>query len=193
MQNELAVLRDERDQLERAEELEVVAQAFVTVKDIGLDAALIEAAAFVRAHHPADYEALFPKAASDMADEAYAKEIKEARTVVAKLDQLDPDDPVRMEFSPRVSALAAALETSIQEKDDVERGARLVRLQLEKRRAAVNLLRTQVFGELLTLLGNKGIANRFFRSASGWKKDTEGDAPAPSPSGGAPSDPTINP
>ena len=117
----------------------------------------------------------------------------EARTVVAKLDQLDHDDPVRMEFSPRVSSLAAALETSIQEKDDVERGVRLERLKLEKRRAAVNLLRVEVFGELLKLTRNKKIANRFFRAGSGTSKDDATDAPAPAPTGGAGSNSTMDP
>ena len=180
VQTEIDTLRGERGELERAEELEVVAQAFITIKDVVLDAALLEAAKFLRAHHPDQYSSVFSKAPSDVADDAYASEISEARTVVVRLDQLPDGDPVRVEFSPRVEAAASALESALKDKEELARAVGLVRLKLERRRASVNLLRTQIFGELLQITGSKKVANRFFRSKA-TTKNRESEVPTPPP------------
>jgi len=181
VQAEIETVRAERAELERAEELEVIAQAFIAGRDVTLDTGLIEAGKFVRAHHPEEYKALFPKAPSDIAVSAYRAEIANVRTVVAKLDQLPDNDSVRGEFSPRLAAAAAALETSIEEKEDVSRGVALVRLKLEKRRAAVNLLRTEIYADLLKLMKAKRTADRYFRTGSTSKKDDADEPATPAP------------
>lgn len=176
VQHTITDLRAERDQLERAEELEVVAQAMVTVNDVGLDEGLVQAGAFVRAHLPDEYAALFPKAPSQMAQDGYTSEISSVRTMVAKLDQLPADDVIRLEFAPRLTSACNALEAALKDKEEVARSVALVRLQLEKRRAAVNLLRLEVFGELLKRTKDKTTADRFFRTTE--QKQAVEDPPA---------------
>jgi hypothetical protein len=124
---------------------------------------------------------------------AYRKEISSVRTVVAKLDQLPAGDAVRVEFSPRLAEEASALERSIEDKEDVSRAVGLVRLKLDKRRATVNLLRTEIYGELLTITKAKKTADRFFRTGAGKAKDSDEEQPALNPAPGTPVVPPVVP
>jgi hypothetical protein len=186
VQDKISALKHQRAELERAEELEVVASAAVAGRDLTLEEIFKNAAAHVKAHHPEDYDHFFPKRASSVTESALRAEIQAVRTLATNFSTLPADDATRVEFTPKLTRGAEELEQAITQKDTVLQNFALVRNSLDRVRAEVNALRLETHAQLVHRTHDKKVADHFFRAAT--KKHADHAAPTPS----APAAPTAS-
>lgn len=160
----LKEVRAERDSLEKAEDVVVLAKARRRRRDQAVDRIVIRLGGVTRATDKALYQQLFRRRSpSEIGKLSLAEQVVENERIVAELATLSASHPVRVEFEKPLAQALSALRTAMKDFEVAEVQLAVARTRLDQLRVKVDKVRVEAHGKLLTLLGSRKEAESFFR------------------------------
>lgn len=180
--NMLDELRTERDLYERAEEADIVASAVRVRRDSKLDRIVITFGGIARAISDVVYKRFFARLSpSRVAKAALDDEIFEVKQMLGHFGAMPSDDALRVAHEASVRDSLRALEAAKTAEESADVALTVASARLTTFKARVDRQRTEVYGQLVTLTGDKSVADTYFRPTTAAPKG--GDTPPPPPSG----------
>lgn len=160
----LKEVRAERDSLEKAEDLVVLAKARRQRRDQAVDRLVVRLGGVTRATDKALYAQLFPKRSpSEIGKLSLTEQVTENERIVAELATLSASHPVRVDFEKPLAQALSALRTAMKDFEAAEVQLAMARTRLAQLRVKVDKVRVEAHGKLLTILGSRKEADSFFR------------------------------
>lgn len=181
-------LRVERDLYERAEEAEIVASAVRVRRDTKLDRTIIGFGGVARAIAENVYRIFFGRLSpSRIAKSGLDEQIREVKTLLGQFTNLPEDDPLRVAHEPAITQALADLEAAKAAEEQADVALTVAKTRLVTFKARLDRQRVEIYGKLVDILGDKSLADTYFRQTRSTPKG--GDLPPPPPGGGDDPDP----
>lgn len=175
-------LRAERDVFERAQDASVVATARQGRRDATLDRLVVTFGGVTRAVSPRLYEVFFGAISpSGVARASAQREVAEVERILGELTRLDASDPQRA-YEPSLRSALTALKAAAEASEQTDTALTLARSRLVQFKLRVDRVRTETFGRLVVALGDRKLADEYFRQ-SNRAPEEEDSEPAPPPAG----------
>ena len=176
-------LRVEREVYERAEEAEIAASAVRGRRDTKLDRIIITFGGITRAIAEEVYKRFFGRLSpSRVAKSALADEILEVKAMLGHFAEMPADDPIRAAHEPSIAGALASLEAAKSAEESADVALTVASARLATFKARIDRQRVELYGQLVGILGDKGLANSYFRPTTAAPKG--GDQPPPAPQDG---------
>ena len=180
--NYVTEVRTEREAYELAEDAAEVMSARTSRRDKSLDRLVITFGGVVRSEAPSVYEMLFGKQnPSGVARSALNDEIQSVETMLGQLAGLPPDHPLRTTYETRLRDAKTALQAAIAAEKQTDTAFALAQSRMTQFKLRADRERHVTYGKLVAILGDKKLADEYFRPKPRATKEQESEPTPPAP------------
>lgn len=174
------LVQGERDTVEEAENLLVVAYALRTRGDKRVDATTLAIGGVARAVHKPVYAILFPTSnPTEVTKMALDKQLQENKRIAKELGALPADHELRVQYHVGFVTDIAALEKADDDVEAAELSLAFARSKARQLKLQIDKDRLSIYAKLIQILGDKKAADAFFRPSTTTPGGDEADeAPA---------------
>jgi hypothetical protein len=175
--------RAERDLLERALDASTVMTARKVRSDSAVDKMVLTFGGVARSVAPRVYELFFSSLTpSAVARASIEREVVEVKRMLGEFARLPEDDGLRRGYEGSLRGALASLEAALAAQENANVALTLARSRVAQFKMRCDRERTVLHGKLVALLGDKKLADEYFRPAKESRDVEEGeDDPAPAP------------